>query len=167
MSQQSDQTIDNFDRKILKIVQSSNRTISDRIAEKVGLSPAAVQRRLKRMRDQKIISSDVSVVNPKAIGRPMTFIVKVTLERERVDLLDAFKREIIEKKAVQQCYYVTGSADFVLVVTAANMEDYEHFTRTAFFGNKNVRHFETSVVMDTVKVGLSVPLDSTYEADKP
>lgn len=163
MTNTTDQAIDNFDRKILEIVQESNRITSDRIAEKVGLSPAAVQRRLKSMRNQNIIHSDVSIVNPRAIGRPMTFIVNVSLERERVDLLDAFKREIKENTSVQQCYYVTGSADFILVVTAADMEDYESFTRTTFFGNKNVRHFDTSVVMDPVKVGLSVPLNTTFE----
>jgi len=37
-----------------------------------GLSPAAVQRRVKRMREQQIISSDVSIVNAKALGSTMT-----------------------------------------------------------------------------------------------
>ncbi len=151
-------SIDNFDRKILEIVQQSNRTTSEQIAEQVGLSPAAVQRRLKRMREQSVIQADVAVVNPKAIGRAMTFVVQVSLERERADLIDAFKKKMKNNKAVQQCYYVTGSADFILVVTAADMEGYDRFTREAFFGNTNVRNFQTNVVMDPVKVGLSVPI---------
>lgn len=59
---------------------------------------------------------------------------------------------------VQQCYYVTGSADFMLVVTAPDMATYEDFTRRKFFDNPNIRGFRTSVVMDRVKVGLDVPL---------
>ena len=160
MTQLSALSIDQFDRKILNLVQESNRIISDHIAEKVGLSPAAVQRRLKRMRDQNIINADISVVNPKAVGRPMTFIVQVSLECERADLLDSFKRDIKQHQSVQQCYYVTGSMGFILIVNATDMEDYENFTRKAFFGNKKVRSFETNVVMDAVKVGLSVPLDT-------
>lgn len=155
--------IDGFDRKILEIVQASNRTTSDQIAEQVGLSPAAVQRRLKRMREQKIIQADVSVVNPKAIGRTMTFVVQVTLERERADLMDAFKKEMKQNTAVQQCYYVTGSSDFILIVTAFDMEDYDRFTRDAFFDNTNIRGFQTNVVMDTVKTGLSLPMDEDEE----
>ena len=155
--------IDNFDRNILEIVQQSNRTTSDQIAEQVGLSPAAVQRRLKRMREQNLIQADISVVTPKAIGRAVTLIVQVSLERERADLMDAFKKAMKNNKAVQQCYYVTGSSDFILIVTAADMEDYERFTRDAFFDNANVRSFQTNVVMDRVKVGLSVP---TYNVEK-
>lgn len=150
--------LDNFDRQILALVQVSNRISSERIADEVGLSAAAVQRRLKRMRAEGTIQSDVSVLDPAHVGRKMSFVVQVSLERERVDLLDAFKTQMRAESAVQQCYYVTGSADFVLIVTAQDMADFERFTRVAFFDNKNIRHFETSVVMDTVKMGLQLPL---------
>jgi Lrp/AsnC family transcriptional regulator, leucine-responsive regulatory protein len=155
--------LDAFDRKILNILQSSNRTTSDQIAEQVGLSPAAVQRRVKRMREQLIIGADVSIVNAKALGRNMTLIVQVSLERERVDLIDQFKKEMKKRGEVQQCYYVTGSADFILVVTAFDMEEYEQFTREMFFDNANVRSFQTHVVMDPVKVGLTVPVDEQQD----
>ena len=72
--------LDNFDKKILNIMQQSNRTTSDQIAEHIGLSAAAVQRRIKRLREQKVIAADVSVINPKLVLRPMTLIVQVTLE---------------------------------------------------------------------------------------
>ncbi|TVT55969.1 MAG: Lrp/AsnC family transcriptional regulator [Azoarcus sp. PHD] len=150
--------LDSFDRRILEIVQVANRTTTEDIAEQVGLSPAAVQRRLKRMREQQVILADVSVVNPKAVGRDMTFLVQVSLERERADLIDTFKEGMRNNPAVQQCYYVTGNSDFILVVTAADMNDYERFTRTAFFENSNVRSFQTNVVMSSVKVSLCLPV---------
>jgi Lrp/AsnC family leucine-responsive transcriptional regulator len=154
----ADFQLDNFDKKILNIMQQSNRTTTEQIAENIGLSAAAVQRRIKRLRSQKIISDDVSIINPKSVQRPMTLIVQVTLERERADLMDDFKKEMKNNELVQQCYYVTGSSDFILVITAQDMEDYEAFTRSAFFDNSNIRNFQTNVVMDRVKVGLNVPL---------
>ncbi|MDD1792828.1 Lrp/AsnC family transcriptional regulator [Enterovibrio makurazakiensis] len=163
MAHSSSSAIDNFDRKILNIVQASNRATSDYIADQVGLSPAAVQRRLKRMREHKVIRSDVSVVDPKALGYAMTFVVQVTLERERVDLMHNFKKEMKANRSVQQCYYVTGSSDFILIVTAADMAGYDTFTREAFFDNANIKSFQTNVVMDPVKVGLSVPIDEHAE----
>lgn len=157
MTSSQSTTVDSFDRNILKIMQQSNRATSEQVAEQVGLSPAAVQRRLKRMREQGLIQADISVVNPKALGRAVTLVVQVSLERERADLMDAFKKEMSSNEAVQQCYYVTGSSDFILIVTAVDMEGYERFTRDTFFENTNVRSFQTNVVMDAVKVGLSVP----------
>ncbi|MEZ8142085.1 ArsR family transcriptional regulator [Enterovibrio norvegicus FF-33] len=163
MPNSSTPSIDNFDRKILNIVQASNRTTSDQIAEQVGLSPAAVQRRLKRLREQKIIHADVSVIDPKAVGNAMTFVVQVTLERERVDLMHNFKKEMKTNRSVQQCYYVTGSSDFILIVTAADMAGYDTFTRETFFDNANIKNFQTNVVMDPVKTGLTVPIDEVAE----
>jgi len=150
--------LDNFDNKILALMQQSNRITSDQIAEQIGLSPAAVQRRLKRLREQKMIHADVSIINPKAVGIEVTLVVQVTLEREQANLLDNFKKEMRSNTSVQQCYYVTGSTDFILIVTAKNMKDYEDFTNEVFFNNPNIRNFQTNVVMDPVKIGLTVPI---------
>ena len=136
---------------------------SDNIAEQVGLSPAAVQRRLKKMREQGVIQADVSIINPKAVGQAMTFVVQVTLERERVDLMHNFKKEMTANRSVQQCYYVTGSSDFILIVTAADMEGYDNFTREAFFDNANIKSFQTNVVMDNVKTGMTIPIETSSE----
>ena len=74
---------------------------------------------------------------------------------------DAAKRDFASVPEVQQCYYVTGEVDFMLVVVVPTMEAYEAFTRRMFFGNNNVKRFRTFVAMDRVKVGLSVPLPET------
>jgi len=158
MSNSQTSKIDSFDAKILEIIQSSNKITSDQIAEQVCLSPAAVQRRIKKMREQNIIEAEIAVVNAKAVDRNVTAIVQVSMEREQLHLLDEFKKTVKNHPAVQQCYYVTGSSDFILVVTARDMEDYETFTREIFFDNSNVRSFQTSVVMDNIKVGLSIPV---------
>ena len=152
-------SLDDFDRKILAIMQVSNRTTSEQIAEEIGLSAAAVQRRIKKMREQKVIQADISVIDQQAVDRPLTLVVQITLERERADLIDQFKKEMKQTPAVQQCYYVTGSADFMLIITAKDMQDYEAFTRKVFFANRNIRSFMTNVVMDSVKTGLAVPVN--------
>ena len=57
---------------------------------------------------------------------------------------------------VQQCYHVTGSSDIFLVVTAESMEDYRAFARTRL-EIPQVARYETHVVLDRAKVGLSLP----------
>jgi len=73
-------------------------------------------------------------------------------------LIDQAKQDFATASEVQQCYYVTGEADFVLVVVVASMADYESLARRLFFGNHNVKRFRTFVAMDRVKVGLEVPV---------
>ncbi|SEP49686.1 Lrp/AsnC family transcriptional regulator [Amycolatopsis saalfeldensis] len=150
--------LDRLDLAILACLQADSRTIAEVIGAKVGLSAAAVQRRIKRLRESGVIEKEVAVLSPRALGLSMTFLVMVEMERENLTVLDVFRRQVQADDYVQQCYYVTGQADFVLVVTCPDMTAFEAFTRRMFFDNPNVRHFTTSVAMDRVKVGLTLPL---------
>jgi Lrp/AsnC family transcriptional regulator, leucine-responsive regulatory protein len=128
------------------------------LADQTRLSPGSCLRRIKRMREEGVIAKDVSILNPEAVGRKLTMVVLVSLERERVDLIEEFKKSMLKTSEVMQCYYVTGDADFVLVVTAVDMSDYEEFTKRFFFENTNVRKFTTLVVMNRVKFGTAIPI---------
>ncbi|MFA1621965.1 Lrp/AsnC family transcriptional regulator [Rhizobium mongolense] len=151
--------LDRTDIALLQAVQQNNRLTSEELAEAVHLSPTACQRRLKRLRSERVIEADISVVCPKAVGRHITMIVMVSLERERADIVDRFKTAVRNTREVMIGYYVTGEADFILVVTAKDMEDYEQFTRRFFYENADIKGFKTLVVMDRIKASFAIPID--------
>ncbi|MGY2843471.1 Lrp/AsnC family leucine-responsive transcriptional regulator [Bradyrhizobium sp. USDA 4509] len=154
---------DRTDARILELVQKNNRLISEVIGELTGLSATACQRRLKRLRSEGIIEADVSIVSPKAVGAPIQMLVLVTLERERSDIIDRFKKAIKTSVEVVNGFYITGDADFVLYIIARSMEDYEQFTRRFFYENPDIKGFKTMVVMDRVKASLAVPVEAPPE----
>lgn len=149
-------TLDRQDRAILEILQRDNKTPQRRIAELIHLSAPAVQRRIKRLEESGVIKSNVAVLDPAKIGPSITLFVQVEMESERLDLYQAAKRTFEAAPEVQQCYYVTGDADFILIINVKTMSDYEELTRHLFFENNNVKHFRTFVAMDIVKVGMSI-----------
>lgn len=151
--------LDAFDREILRRMQVDARATGEDIGAEIGLSAAAVQRRIQRLRKSGVIRAEVAIVDPAALGQAMTFVVGVELEHERADMLDAFRRAARADPNVQQCYYVTGAADFILIVLARDMADFEAFTRRLLFDNSNIRRFTTSVVMSRDKVGNGVPVE--------
>jgi Lrp/AsnC family transcriptional regulator, leucine-responsive regulatory protein len=155
--------LDRADVALLEAVQRNTRLTSAELAEIVNLSPTSCQRRLKRLRAEGVIESDVAIVSPKAAGRPVSMIVMVSLERERSDIIDRFKSSIRNSRDVMLGYYVTGDADFVLVVTAQNMEGYEAFTRRFFYENPDIKGFKTMVVMDRVKASFAFPIEASDE----
>ena len=159
--------LDQFDVAILNLLQVNNRLTSEAIAERVGLSPTACQRRIKRLRAEGAIAKEIAVIDPELVGGRITLIVQAVLARGRADIVDAFKREVQAIPEVQQCYYVTGEADFILIVTAEDIAAYERLTRRIFFGNPNIQKFQTIVVMDSVKVGLEIPLQAPALAARP
>jgi DNA-binding Lrp family transcriptional regulator len=149
--------LDAFDRKILEILQRDNTTPQRTIGEAVNLSAPAVQRRIKRMTEEGVIRANVAVIDPAAVGQAITIFVEVEVISETAEQIEQAKREFAASPEIQQCYYVTGEADFVLVIVVPSMADYEALTRRLFFGNNNVKRFRTFVAIDRIKVGLSVP----------
>jgi len=150
--------LDEFDVAILEILQKDSTVPQRQIGELVHLSAAAVQRRIKRMQATGVIQANIAVVDPAAVALPITIIVEVQIADERYELINAIKRSFIEASEVQQCYQVTGEADFILVVVVADMSEYQALTRRLFHDNPNVTKFKSLVAMDRVKIGLSLPL---------
>ncbi|WP_027156002.1 Lrp/AsnC family transcriptional regulator [Mesorhizobium sp. WSM2561] len=154
---------DRIDARILELVQKNNRLTSEVIGERVGLSATACQRRLKRLRAKGIIEADISIVSAKAVGRPIQMIVFVTLERERAEIIDRFKKDIKASPQIATGFYITGESDFLLYITARSMEDYEQFTRQFFYQNAHIKSLKTMVVVDRVKLGFGVPVEDPMD----
>jgi len=151
--------LDTFDRKILAHYQHDTRIPAEAIGAAVGLSATAVQRRLKRLREDGVITAEIAVLSPAALDQPVTCIVGIDLDRETAADIDGFKARVWEHTEVQQCYYVTGPTDFILITLTKSMEAYEAFTRRLLQEDSNVRSFTTYVVLDRAKVGLSVAVE--------
>jgi DNA-binding Lrp family transcriptional regulator len=151
-------SLDNFDRAILRIVQRNAKTPQRKIAERVNLSPAAVQRRVAAMEDAGIIAANVAIVDTSAVGMAITSIVEVHLTDERIATVDAAKALFRTAPEVQQCYYVTGGISFVLVIVTPDMVAYEATTRRLFAENDAITSFRSLIVLDRVKVGAEIEI---------
>lgn len=153
--------MDLIDRKILGLYQHDTRRIAESIGAEVGLSAAAVQRRLKRLRNQRVIAAEIAVLDKEMIGESIITCI-VTLSMAAAPApgahLDRFRRQMVDHPMVQQCYHVTGSSDFIVIVIAKSMEAYGAFARRWFESNRYVTRYDTHVALERVKVGLSLPV---------
>lgn len=150
--------MDATDRQLLGILQQNARTSIQDMADRAGISTASVQRRLKALRDTGVILKEVAVLDPKRIDLGVTAIVSVELERDRLDQIDAFKRKAREDSQVTNFYCIAGDADFIMIVVARGIPEYEEFTYRFFFADRTVRKFRTSIVVSTEKATLALPV---------
>lgn len=151
--------LDSYDRVLLAAVQEDARVPQSELGARANLSTAAVNRRLRLLAEQGAIERYTACINPKAVGYGLTIVVEVKAESERADLLDEMRQGFKACPQVQQCYYVTGECDFVLIFLVRDMDQYVELTRRLFHGNNNVKAFKTLVVMDRVKAGMDVAID--------
>jgi DNA-binding Lrp family transcriptional regulator len=151
--------LDAFDLRLLELLQADSQLSQGDLGKQIHLSTAAVNRRLKRLLEQGVIRKYGAVLSPAALGHPLTIVAEVEAENERIDLLDAMKESFRACPQVQQCYYVTGEWDFIVIFAVRDMNQYTSLSRQLFFQSNNVRRFRTLVTMDAVKVSLDVPIE--------
>lgn len=152
--------LDDTDRAILAIVQDDARATLDEIGAAVALSPAAVQRRLNRHRQQGVITSTQTVLDPHAAGAPILVLTLVTLERDSGGAEVELDQKLRDHPNVQQAYELAGSFDRAVVFVASDMETYRSITRELFDAEPNVQRFASHVAMGTLKRTLKLPISS-------
>jgi Lrp/AsnC family transcriptional regulator, leucine-responsive regulatory protein len=131
---------------------------AEAIAEEISLSASAVQRRLKRLREDGVIKGEVAIVDRKSTGHPMVFIVGMEIERDNYDALARFRLWAERQDHIQQVYYVTGQVDLIAIVTARDVEHYDDIAAVLMAENPQIRRMHTNVVLRDIKLSLFVPM---------
>lgn len=155
-----DPDLDDLDRRILAIYQHDTRIAGEQIGAQVGLSAAAVQRRLKRLRERGVIIAETAQLDCAALGLDVTAIVHVDLVDESARESRAFRDRVCARSEVQQCYGVTGQVDYVLVVVVRDLAAYDGFCQACLLHDPNVRSFTTHIVLDAAKRGSAVVIQA-------
>jgi len=150
--------LDAIDRKILEALQDDSRLTNLDLAARVGLSPPPCLRRVRRLREAGVIARDVALVDPAKVGQTVIAFVGVELDRQREDVLASFERKIAAEPQVQQCYFVSGETDYLLVVTCRDMDDYNQFARRVLANEHNIKRFRTSFNLSRIKYETRIPL---------
>lgn len=108
--------IDELDRKILKLITQNARIPFKDVAEKCGVSRAAVHQRVQRMYDLGVITGSGYLVNPKSLGYQLCAFVGVTLEKG--NMYDAAVTEFEKIPEVVESYYTLGSYSILIKIFA-------------------------------------------------
>ena len=137
-------TLDDTDLRLLDALQTDASLSNQALAALVHVSPPTCLRRVKRLRDARLIERDIAVLAADKLaaltGHGLTALVEITLDRQGSDQLEAFEARVVADAAVQQCYRVSPGPDFVLVVLVADMPGYLALAQRLFTSDANVRN---------------------------
>lgn len=152
--------LDTIDRKILRILQRDNRLTNLELAEKLRLSPPTCLKRVRRLRDAKVIVADVALLDPMLVDRRLFVLIEIVLDRQSESLQQAFEKKMDRTSEVMQCYMVSGHADFIAVVQVADMDAYHRFVRRTLTDDPNIRNFRSFFAMSRTKFRTEIDLES-------
>ncbi|WP_194722375.1 Lrp/AsnC family transcriptional regulator [Noviherbaspirillum malthae] len=132
--------LDDLDRRILNALQMNAAQTNNDLAASVHASPPTCLRRVKRLIEAGVIQRQVAILAPDTVGKTLTAIVEITLERQGAEYLAEFEALVAREEEVQQCYRVSQGPDFVLIVQVADMQAYHALAHRVFAGHANVRN---------------------------
>jgi len=148
---------DEMDLRILERLQQNALLTADELAADLPLSPSAIARRIRRLRETGVIAGDVAVLSD-AIGPFLSAFVHIQLDRHALAQIEALRRRLTSSIHVQLFMEISGAFDVVLLVTVADMEAFNAFADAALAGDPVVRRYETSFVKRKRKLSLALPL---------
>jgi Lrp/AsnC family leucine-responsive transcriptional regulator len=156
--------LDKVDRKILNLLQKNNQMPTRELAAKVHVSQPTCLRRMRELREAGIIGSDVSLVDPFALGYGMMAFLEVSLNNQSDEQMKEFEARMNGEAEVLQCYFVSGDYDYFLVVHVLDMDAYYQFVRRVISGSGNVRHFQSRFPMKRAKFTTRIAFDEKADA---
>jgi len=151
--------MDKIDKEILKIIQKNATIPLSELSKKVGVSTTPCWNRIKKMEEEKIILSRVTVIDNKKINLPNIAFLSVQAPINSDEWLDKFILTIKKYDQIIETHRISGSHDYLLkVLFSSSIEDYDIFQQK-FIRETGCINMQTSFSQQELKNSKSIPLD--------
>lgn len=150
--------LDEAEKRLLRVLQHNAGLSVDELAAQTALSNSSVHRKIRKLEQDGIIEKYVAVLSADKLDSFLTIITLVEMISDRPDSLAKFRAKIKAEEYVQQCQYVTGESDFVLISVLPDMAAYDALCQRLFSEDSQVKKFRTIVSLRREKFSTSLPL---------
>ena len=154
----ADRELDRIDRRILAELQQNARLSNAELAERVGVSASPCWRRVRQLEKDGVIERYVTLLNPARLGLGVSVFVQVRLVTQIESALQVFEQAVLARPEVMECYLMTGDADYLLRVVAADLGAYERFLMDHLTRVPGVASIRSSFALRSVKYRTDLPL---------
>jgi Lrp/AsnC family leucine-responsive transcriptional regulator len=153
-----DTSLDDVERRILRLLQSDGRITNADLAKACHLSPAACHERVRRLRERGVIVGYAALLDPKKVDRPLLIFVEVLLDRTTGEAFESFAAAIARTPEVLECHMVAGGFDYLIKARLKDMDAYRTFLGDILVQMPGVRETRTYAVLEEVKLTTALPL---------
>jgi DNA-binding Lrp family transcriptional regulator len=150
--------LDKIDLKILRILQENAKITNLQLSGEIGLSPGPTLERVKKLETAKLIRGYHTQLDADALGLGISAIIQITLTRQVENAIVNFKQEINSIPEIMECYQVTGSADYVLIVIMKDIRDFESLISQKLSKMEEIGQMQTMIVLAKLKDSKVLPL---------
>jgi DNA-binding Lrp family transcriptional regulator len=143
--------MDTLDMAILAALSENGRLSQVELAERIPLSPTAIARRIRALEEKGVIEGYQARVSRPALGLNMTALVQISLKSQSEELLAAFEKAVAAAPSVISCHLMSGEDDYMLMVLARDLADFERIHRHELSRLPGVTRLRSSFALREVK----------------
>jgi Lrp/AsnC family leucine-responsive transcriptional regulator len=148
--------IDASDKKAMRTLMNDGRASWAELGKLLGMSAPAAAERVHKLEERGIIRGYTAVVDPEALGYPLTAFVWVSLGDEQ--RRRAFVKGIAKMEEVAECHHVSGDEDYLLKIRCRSTSDLDRILVKELKGRLRAARTRTTVVLSTAKESTAVPI---------
>jgi Lrp/AsnC family transcriptional regulator, regulator for asnA, asnC and gidA len=138
--------IDGIDKEILRDLMADARMPILQIANKIGISGAAIHQRLRKLEQSGVISGSKFTINNKVLGFSTMAFVGVYLDKASSNP-DAV-RELKKIPEVLECHYTTGNWSILIKIICKDNQHLMNLLNTKIQAIEGVSRTETFISLD-------------------
>ena len=139
--------LDSIDLSILRALLEDARISHVELGPKVGLSPTACARRMKQLEAGGVVRGYQAQLDARTLGVGATVIVRITLDGQTEEELTRFERAVAGCPEVFSCYLMSGSDDYLVMVAARDIADYERVHKDVLSRIPGVSRIQSSFTL--------------------
>ena len=142
--------MDEIDRRILQALRADGRISNADLAAAVGLSASACHRRVRLLEEAGIIRGYTALIGGGAAASGLVVLTQFTLDRQTEEYLNRFEAAGRRCPEVQDCYLMTGAADYLVQLKVVDAADYERLHKDVLSRLPGVARLRSSFAIRTV-----------------
>ena len=144
------QPLDRVDRQLLSLLVTNARATSFALAEAIGRSATAIARRLRTLEERGLIAGYEARLDLAALGWPTIVHIKMTLESQRKDVMEAFEAAVTASPSVVKCDLMSGTDDYLVTVRTRDLSHFAEVHREELSHLPGVTRMESGFVLREV-----------------
>lgn len=142
--------LDEFDRRIVRVLRGEGRISNADLSARVGLSPSACHRRVRLLEETGVIRGYAALIDASTDAGGLVVVTQITLDRQTEDYLNRFESAVRRCPEVRDCYLMTGSADYLVKLEVKDAGDYERLHKEVLSRLPGVARLQSSFAIRTV-----------------
>lgn len=150
--------MDQFDIKILSLLQEDSELSLSDIAEQVGLSTTPCWRRIQALQKQGVIRKRVALLDPEKLNLCVTVFVMLRTNQHEPAWLERFARGVSAIPEVVEFYRLSGVTDYLLKLQLPSISAYDSVYKR-LIAVADLAEVTSAFAMEQIKYTTAVPLE--------